>query len=72
MTEYLLNLNIEDTVAPRYVYPVVFSIILLILSSFMIKKLIALWMKTVRDDTYLVGKRLHNMQNLPEQNASTS
>lgn len=29
-------------------------------------------MQTVRDDIYLIGKKLHNMKNQPENNASST
>lgn len=45
----------------RCAYPLAFC--LLIFSGFLwlSTKLIRAWLRTVRDDTYLVGKRLHNL-----------
>ncbi|KAI8358573.1 hypothetical protein BD560DRAFT_405866 [Blakeslea trispora] len=48
-------------VVTRYTYPIIFCIVMSIFSGFIIKKLIDMWLQSVRDDTYLIGKRLHNM-----------
>jgi hypothetical protein len=45
---------------------------MILVSGFLIKKLIDLWMQTVRDDTYLIGKKLHNMQNASANEGSSS
>lgn len=45
---------------------------MILVSGFLIKKLIHLWMQTVRDDTYLIGKKLHNLQNASTDVASGS
>lgn len=44
------------------------------MAGFIFKKLFNLWMQTVRDDTYLIGKKLHNLQESSSSNneASTS
>lgn len=56
----------------KYMYPIMFSILLLIVSIFILKKLFTIWMETVRDDTYLIGKRLHNMQTSLSKNGDES
>jgi hypothetical protein len=45
---------------------------MILVSGFLIKKLIDLWMQTVRDDTYLIGKKLHNMQSTADNPTSAS
>ncbi|KAI9487301.1 MAG: hypothetical protein EXX96DRAFT_552589 [Benjaminiella poitrasii] len=46
----------------RYAYPAIFGLFMSILVGFALKKLLSIWTETVRDDTYLIGKRLHNLQ----------
>lgn len=57
-----------------YTYPIIFCFFIAILSVFIFKNLIHLWIQIVRDDIYLIGKRLHNMKNQSEtgDNESTS
>lgn len=49
----------------KYTYPSICGVFVIILVGFSIRKLFQLWMETVRDDTYLIGRRLHNMQTNP-------
>ncbi|KAI7900493.1 uncharacterized protein BX663DRAFT_488410 [Cokeromyces recurvatus] len=46
----------------RYTYPIVFGLFVFVLIGLALKKLFNIWTETVRDDTYLIGKRLHNLQ----------
>jgi hypothetical protein len=43
-----------------------------VLAAFLVKKLVSIWMETVRDDTYLIGKKLHNMQNNQQSEPESS
>ncbi|KAF1798687.1 hypothetical protein FB192DRAFT_1310118 [Mucor lusitanicus] len=54
----------------RYTYPTIFGVFLVVLAAFLVKKLISIWMDTVRDDTYLIGRQLHNMQNNPQEESA--
>jgi len=45
----------------RYVYPAVLSLILLWYTHQQIVFLIKSWMAAVRDEEYLIGRRLHNL-----------
>ncbi|KAI8882007.1 hypothetical protein K501DRAFT_252110 [Backusella circina FSU 941] len=45
----------------RYIYPATFCAFIVLLVAFIIKKLLGMWIQTIRDDTYLIGKRLHNI-----------
>ncbi|KAI8063657.1 uncharacterized protein B0P05DRAFT_555187 [Gilbertella persicaria] len=45
----------------RYTYPIMFGIIMSLLLGWLGKRLMSLWLQSVRDDTYLIGKRLHNL-----------
>ncbi|KAL7319178.1 hypothetical protein PS15m_002347 [Mucor circinelloides] len=57
----------------RYTYPTIFGVFVAVLAAFLVKKLISIWMDTVRDDTYLIGRQLHNMQNhQQEESAATA
>jgi hypothetical protein len=38
-----------------------------LLSGFVLKKLFNLWMQTVRDDTYRIGNKLHNLRSTAEE-----
>jgi hypothetical protein len=53
----------------RYTYPITFCAFAILMVAFIIKKLLDMWMQTVRDDTYLIGKRLHNINN-PQDNTA--
>ncbi|KAI8640568.1 hypothetical protein BD408DRAFT_484022 [Parasitella parasitica] len=56
----------------RYTYPTIFGVLVVLIATYILKKLISIWMETVRDDTYLIGKKLHNMQNnQPSQSESS-
>ncbi|KAI8393645.1 uncharacterized protein BYT42DRAFT_609419 [Radiomyces spectabilis] len=55
----------------RCMYPGVFCLIVVILMCILLTKLAKIWMKTVRDDTYLIGKRLHNLEDSTASAAST-
>lgn len=56
----------------RYTYPTIFGVFIIVLAAFLVKKLISIWMETVRDDTYLIGKKLHNMQNNQQSEPESS
>lgn len=56
----------------RYTYPIIFCFFLVLLTGFIFKKLIHIWMQTVRDDTYLIGKKLHNLKNQSDNNNADS
>ncbi|CAO3628960.1 unnamed protein product [Mucor hiemalis] len=56
----------------RYTYPIIFCFFLILLTGFIFKKLIHIWMQTVRDDTYLIGKKLHNLKNQSDNTISSS
>lgn len=57
----------------RYTYPTIFGVFVVVLAAFLVKKLVSIWMDTVRDDTYLIGRQLHNMQNnQQEESAATA
>ncbi|KAL9556071.1 hypothetical protein MBANPS3_002067 [Mucor bainieri] len=56
----------------RYTYPTIFGVVLVVLAAFLVKKLISIWMDTVRDDTYLIGRQLHNMQNNPQDESTAT
>ncbi|KAI8148867.1 hypothetical protein BJV82DRAFT_201164 [Fennellomyces sp. T-0311] len=45
----------------RCAYPIVFCVGILVGTLVLSTKLIGIWLKAVRDDTYLIGKRLHNL-----------
>ncbi|KAI9490702.1 hypothetical protein BDB00DRAFT_836412 [Zychaea mexicana] len=45
----------------RCAYPVVFCLAILVGTLVLSTKLFRIWLKAVRDDTYLIGKRLHNL-----------
>ena len=45
----------------RCAYPIVFCFGVLVGTLLLSTKLIGIWLKAVRDDTYLIGKRLHNL-----------
>ncbi|CAO3631806.1 unnamed protein product [Cunninghamella blakesleeana] len=45
----------------RWMYPLVFSILFTIFTAYLFTKLIKIWAKSIRDDTYLIGKQLHNL-----------
>ncbi|KAI9301460.1 hypothetical protein BJ944DRAFT_271471 [Cunninghamella echinulata] len=45
----------------RWMYPIVFSILFSFFICYLFTKLIKIWAKTIRDDTYLIGKQLHNL-----------
>ncbi|KAI8989990.1 hypothetical protein BDB01DRAFT_894809 [Pilobolus umbonatus] len=55
----------------RYTYPSIFCIFVLAITGYVCKKLLNLWMETVRDDAYLIGKRLHNMNSEEDTSRST-
>ncbi|KAG2220865.1 hypothetical protein INT45_004033 [Circinella minor] len=46
----------------RCAYPVVFCLGIFVGTLILSTKLFRIWMKAVRDDTYLIGKRLHNLE----------
>lgn len=52
----------------RCAYPIVFCFFLVLSLILLGMKLINIWIKTVRDDNYLVGKQLHNI----DDNVTTS
>ncbi|KAG2229829.1 hypothetical protein INT48_008273 [Thamnidium elegans] len=58
-------LDINDTSVKilifRCAYPVVFCFVCLIFIFNAIISLIEIWFRTIRDDTYLIGKQLHNL-----------
>ncbi|KAI8987552.1 hypothetical protein BDF20DRAFT_998168 [Mycotypha africana] len=56
----------------RYAYPAIFGICLIILIGFVMKKMLNIWLETVRNDTYLIGKRLHNMPTPAEQRRNSN
>lgn len=45
----------------RCAYPLVFCFVCLIFILNAIISLIDIWLRTIRDDTYLIGKQLHNL-----------
>lgn len=46
----------------RYTYPSIFCLMITTLLCLIFKKLFSIWIQTVRDDTYLIGKKLHNLE----------
>ena len=46
----------------RCAYPVVFCLGIFVGTLILSTKLFRIWLKAVRDDTYLIGKRLHNLE----------
>ncbi|KAI9275859.1 hypothetical protein BDA99DRAFT_496639 [Phascolomyces articulosus] len=46
----------------RCAYPVVFCLGIFMGTLILCTKLFRIWLKAVRDDTYLIGKRLHNLE----------
>ncbi|CAO3587835.1 unnamed protein product [Absidia cylindrospora] len=45
----------------RWMYPIVFGILFVGFICYISTKLIKLWVKSIRDDTYMIGKQLHNL-----------
>lgn len=46
----------------RCAYPVLFCSACAILLIILAVRLIKFWLKSIRDDTYLIGKQLHNLE----------
>ncbi|ORZ20236.1 hypothetical protein BCR42DRAFT_204204 [Absidia repens] len=44
----------------RCVYPIVLCMVMMLLAVILGIKLANLWMRSIKDDTYLIGKQLHN------------
>ncbi|ORY93848.1 hypothetical protein BCR43DRAFT_551551 [Syncephalastrum racemosum] len=53
----------------RCAYPIAFCVVMLGGLLVLLTRLVRVWLKAVRDDTYLVGKQLHNLDE--QQRAST-
>jgi E3 ubiquitin-protein ligase DOA10 len=45
----------------RCAYPILFCLLCLGLVAYVGVRLIKIWLRSIRDDTYLIGKQLHNL-----------
>ncbi|KAG0184839.1 hypothetical protein DFQ28_010358, partial [Apophysomyces sp. BC1034] len=59
---HVLDDPLMQLVVFRCIYPIVFFLSAAVMASVMCSKLFDAWMRKVRDDAYMIGKRLHNIQ----------
>jgi E3 ubiquitin-protein ligase DOA10 len=62
----------QKIIVIRHTYPAVFCLAVLVLGCLVFRKLLHLWLQTIRDDAYLIGKRLHNMENESDEATTSS
>ncbi|KAI8338940.1 hypothetical protein BC941DRAFT_373111 [Chlamydoabsidia padenii] len=56
----------------RWMYPIVFCTLLVGVVCYVSTKLAKLWVKSIRDDTYMIGKQLHNLDQGTSSTASST
>ncbi|KAI9022885.1 hypothetical protein CLU79DRAFT_751144 [Phycomyces nitens] len=60
LTQFLGN-EIDRLVLLRFIYPAVLLLLVLVGAWILCSRLIKVWLRVARDDAYLVGKQLHNL-----------
>ncbi|KAL0090879.1 hypothetical protein F4703DRAFT_1835583 [Phycomyces blakesleeanus] len=57
----LLGDKIDQLVLLRFIYPAVLLLLVLVGAWILCARLLKVWLRVARDDAYLVGKQLHNL-----------